>query len=105
LASQEVLCPTELVGKQASKREIPTLLENQFMFISFTCKNANFAVLQETELMWEFEFLTAGIWRLSSFKTWRSVFWSKSTYVVEELISSFVMAEYLEDGGSFFAES
>jgi len=46
-----------------------------------------------------------GTRRLSSFKKWRSVFWSKSTYVAEELISFFVMAEYLEDGGSFFAES
>jgi hypothetical protein len=55
--------------------------------------------------VWEFEFLTAGIWRLSSFKMWRSVFWSKSTNVAEKLISSFLMAEYLEDGGSFFAES
>ena len=73
------------------------------MFISF--KHAHFALLQETELVWEFEFLTAGIWRLPSFKMWRSVFWSKSTYVAEEPISSFVRAEYLEDGRSFFAES
>lgn len=73
------------------------------MFISF--KNGHSVLLQETELMWESEFLTAGIWRLSSFKMWRSVFWSKSTYVAEELISSFVKAEYLEDGESFFAES
>jgi len=36
---------------------------------------------------------------------WRSMFWSKSTYVAEELISTFVMAEYLDDGRSFFAES
>jgi hypothetical protein len=39
------------------------------------------------------------------FKMWRSMFWSKSTYVAEELISTFVMAEYLDDRRSFFAES
>jgi hypothetical protein len=33
------------------------------------------------------------------------VFWSKSTYVAEELISSIVMAEYLDDGKSFFDKS
>jgi hypothetical protein len=64
-----------------------------------------FALLQATELVWKFEFLTAGIWRLSSIKMWRSVFWSESTYVSEELISSFLMAEDLKDGGSSFAES
>ena len=73
------------------------------MFISF--KNAHFALLQEIELVWESEFLMAGISRLSSFKTWRSVFLSKSTYVAEELISSFLVEEYLEDEGSFCAES
>jgi len=73
------------------------------MFISF--KNTHFALLQETELVWESEFLTAGIWRLFSFKTWRSVFLSKSTYVAEELISSFLVEECLEDKGSFSAES
>jgi hypothetical protein len=73
------------------------------MFISF--KNAHFALLQETELVWEFELLTAGMWRLSSFKMWRSVFWPKSSYVAEEHISSVVTAEYFEDGGSFFAKS
>jgi len=55
--------------------------------------------------VWESEFLTAGIRRLPSFKAWRSIFLSKSTYVAEELISSFVVEEYLEDGGSFFVES
>ena len=72
------------------------------MFISL--KHAHFALLRETELVWKSEFLTAGMWGLFPFKTWSSVLLLKSTYVDEELISSFVVEEYLEDGGSFFAD-
>ena len=53
-----------------SQRDIPTL-ENEFIFISV--KNTHFALLQENELVWKFEFHTARIWRLCSFKTWYSV--------------------------------